>query len=434
MVEAALDDPAAPAVPATPAGSRRAWGAVALLTLVGTVNLADRFLPSVLAEPIKHELLLSDTALGLINGFGFLLVYAVLGIPIARLSDRGAYGRVISACLALWSVMTMLGGLAQTGLLLGLTRMGVALGEAGSAPAAHAYISRNFRPERRAAPLSVLTLSVPFASTVGLMGAGLLGQALGWRATFIAMGAVSLLLAPLVLVVLGGRPPAASDMKAPSASRGATLSLLKKRSFLTILAGSAFVAIAGYTLTAFVPAFLMRSHGLAVGQVGVQYGIVSGIEGIAGLLITGYAADRLSARDPRWLLWVLAAMIGLLIPFGVIGLLSPNRWVAIGGVGLANMVGTAYMVPVVVAIQRLAPVDLRATASAILLFFSALFGGLGPFLVGVISDALQAELGPAALGRALLLAPVAQVLAALLYLAAASSFRRDMVPDDGRQP
>jgi MFS family permease len=126
----------------------RAWTAVVLLAIVGVLNYADRFLPAVLAEPIRVELELSDTAIGVINGFGFLLVYAVLGLFIARIADRGAFGLVVSACLTLWGAMTMLGGAVVSGLALALTRVGVAIGEAGSTPAAHAYVARNFLPER----------------------------------------------------------------------------------------------------------------------------------------------------------------------------------------------------------------------------------------------------------------------------------------------
>ena len=105
---------------------RRAWTAVAALAVVGTLNYADRNLPSVLAEPIRVDLSLSDTAIGVINGFGFLAVYALLGIVVSRITDRGLYGSVIAASLALWGAMTMVGGAAQSGLQLGLTRIGVA--------------------------------------------------------------------------------------------------------------------------------------------------------------------------------------------------------------------------------------------------------------------------------------------------------------------
>ncbi len=143
-----MSAPTAPATTTETHGPRRAWAAVSVLAVVGTLNYADRFLPAVLAEPIREELALTDTALGVINGFGFLVVYALVGIPIARISDRGAYGLVISGCLSLWGVMTMLGGAVQSGFQLALTRVGVAIGEAGSTPAAHAYVARNFAPER----------------------------------------------------------------------------------------------------------------------------------------------------------------------------------------------------------------------------------------------------------------------------------------------
>src|SRR5260370_11298413 len=110
----------------------RAWTAVALLTLVGMINMIDRAMPGVMVEPIKHDLQLSNSALGLVNGFGFLLVYSVMGIPIARLADRAAYGLVISGCIALWSAMTLLGSFVHNGWQLAVTRMGVALGEAGT--------------------------------------------------------------------------------------------------------------------------------------------------------------------------------------------------------------------------------------------------------------------------------------------------------------
>lgn len=413
-------------------GARRRAAALVLLTLVGVLNYVDRFLPAVLAEPIKRDLQLTDTTLGLINGFGFLVIYAVIGIPIARLADRGRYGLVVSASLALWSVMTMAGGLAQSGLHLALTRMGVAVGEAGSTPAAHAYISRNFAPDRRAGPLAVLSLSVPIASMAGLLGGGLVGEALGWRGAFLAMGGLSLLVAPLVLLVLGpgaGRA-LATEVQPPGRSvPRPSLAAFKKRSFVTILAASALVGVGGYTLTAFAPAFLIRTHGFSVGEVGTYYGIASGLFGIVGLVLTGRLADRLSRRDPRWLLWIVAGMALLLLPCLILALLTPDRWAAVGLLAAGYVVGAAYLAPVVAAIQRLVPPETRATASAVLLFCTALAGGAGPLIAGMVSDALQPELGAAALARAMLVAPAAWILAVIGFLAAARTFRAELVEE-----
>ena len=423
-------------------GPGRAWTAVAVLALVGTLNYVDRFLPAVLAQPIKEDLALSDTAIGIINGFGFLVVYAVLGIFIARVADRGLFGSVISACLTLWGAMTMLGGLATSGFLLALTRVGVAVGEAGSTPAAHAYVARNFLPERRAAPLAVITLSIPLASAASLLGGGLLAEAMGWRSAFLIMGALSVVVAPVVLLVLGPRqalPAGPRQALAPGGTPQAPdapesgpsvrwWTLLRKPSYLAIVTGAACISVAGYALTTFAPAFLIRVHGMSLGEVGVQYGIASGVTGILGLLLVGRLADWLAARDPRWLLWLVAATTAVLLPCSALAFVVESRTLCVWLIALGYVVGTAYMAPSIAAIQRLVRPEQRATASAIFLFFGATIGSAGPLVAGLISDSLQASAGPAALGWALLaVVPTMQLLAVILYLVAAVRFRSELV-------
>ncbi|KUI18619.1 MFS transporter [Mycobacterium sp. GA-1285] len=413
--------------------AQRAWVAVALLAIVGTLNYADRFLPAVLAEPIRAELDLSDTALGVINGFGFLAVYAVLGLLIARIADRGAFGLVVSTCLTLWGAMTMLGGAVQSGLQLALTRVGVAIGEAGSTPAAHAYVARNFAPQRRAAPLAVITLAIPLASAASLIGGGLLAQTLGWRMAFVVMGAISVAFAPLVLLTLGrGQSmPATTEDEVDVPAKA--WDLLRKGSFVGVVVGASCISVAGYSLTAFAPAYLVRTRGMELGEVGVQYGIASGLTGILGLLVVGRVADRLSASDPRWLLWLVVAMTAAMLPFSALAFTVGDRTLCIWFISLSYLVGTAYMAPSIAAIQRLARPEQRATASAIFLFFGAIVGSAGPFLTGVISDALKDDLGAMSLGRALLIVPVFQVVAIAYYLLASRRFVREIVESDDRR-
>jgi predicted MFS family arabinose efflux permease len=412
-------------------GPRRAWAAVLLLALVGTLNYADRFLPAVLAEPIKEELALSDTALGVINGFGFLVVYAVLGIAIARIADRGAFGLVISSCLALWGAMTMLGGAVQSGFQLALTRVGVAVGEAGSTPAAHAYVARNFPPERRAAPLAVITLAIPLASAASLIGGGLLAESLGWRTAFVVMGLISVLVAPAVVVVLGPRQDMPVEPPRPAQRSANAWDLLRKRSYLAIVSGAAFISFAGYSLTAFAPAYLVRTREMSLGEVGLQYGVASGLTGVVGLLLVGRLADRLSLKDTRWPLWLVAVMTAVMIPFSVLAFVVDSQLLCVWFIALSYVVGTAYMAPSIAAIQRLARPEQRATASAVFLFFSAIVGAAGPFVTGVISDALRADLGAMSLGRALFVVPAAQVLAVICYAMASRGFVREIVDEPG---
>jgi len=411
-------------------GPTRAWAAVAVLALVGTLNYVDRFLPGVLAEPIKRDLALSDTAIGVINGFGFLIVYAVLGIVIARVADRGMFGAVIAGCLTLWGSMTMLGGAVQSGFQLALTRVGVAVGEAGSTPAAHAYVARNFVPEKRSAPLAVITMSIPLASAASLLGGGLLAESLGWRMAFVVMGGISVLLAPLVLWVVGSRQTLPTP---PPRERAAAVNwwdLLRKPSFLAMVAGTALVSAVGYSLTTFAPAFLMRTRGMSLGEVGISYGLATGLLGILGLLIVGRIADRLASRDPRWLLWIVVILIAVLLPASALAFVVESQLACVWLLALGYVIGTAYLAPSIAAIQRLVLPEQRATASAIFLFFNATLGSVGPFLTGVISDSLTAELGPQALGRALLiLVPTMQLVAIGCYALAAHRYRRDIIEE-----
>ena len=187
--------------------------------------------------------------------------------------------------------------------------------------------------------------------------------------------------------------------------------------------------MAGYSLTAFAPAFLMRARGMSSRRSRRSVRVTSGLTGILGLLLVGRLADRLSSNDFRWLLWLVAAMTATMIPFSAMAFVVDNRSLAVLFISLSYVVGTAYMAPSIAAIQRLARAEQRATASAIFLFFSAVVGSAGPFLTGVISDALRPDLGNMALGRALLIVPVMQLLAVACYVVASRRFLREIVDE-----
>jgi predicted MFS family arabinose efflux permease len=405
--------------------SAQPWAIVGLLALVYALNNIDRHLPTILAEPMKRELHLTDTFLGFINGAGFLVVYAVAGIPIARLADRGRGGPVIASALGGWSLMTMLGGLVVFPWQLAITRMGVAVGEAGSTPAGHAYISRNFRPEQRAAAISVMSLGAPIGTMAALMGGGLLGQLLGWRIALLAVGLAGLMAAPLVLFAIGwGRVAPAAH----AGSRSTAISvLLRKRSAIALCAGSALIAFGGYASSAFAPAFLMRVHGMSIASVGVQLGLVYGVTGMSGMLLMGWLSGRLSKRDARWPLFLLLILSLVSIPLGVTAYLFAPAEAAVLCIALGNLAATSYLGVVVANLHAVTPAALRAQASAVLLFITAVVGGFGPVAAGALSDHLTASFGRAALGPALMITPASYALAAIAFAIAATTFRRDLV-------
>ena len=395
--------------------------AIPALVVVGLLNYLDRALPAVLAESIKNDLVLSDTALGLINGFGFLLVYALAGVPIARVADRGRQAGVISVSLGFWSLMTLAGCAVANAWQLAVTRMGVALGEAGSLPASHAYLTQRYPPERRALALSMLSLAVPLGNSIGLVAGGLLGREFGWRGTFVLMGLLGLLLAPLVFAVLKKAEPQVpiSRVEARDRPPGTFRDIGHNRSLTMILAGASLVAIGGYAAIAFVPAFLMRVHGLALHSVGVQYGLAAGAAGIVALLMTGWWSDRVVAQGATSPLNVVVVMILAVVPFSTLAFLVSDARLALALVTVGSVVPVAYLAPVVATLHRLVPESRRAQVSALMLLCTALVGGVGPLAVGVVSDMLHATHGNASLRIAMLIIPAAYAGAATAFWVAA---------------
>lgn len=240
------------------------------------------------------------------------------------------------------------------------------------------------------------------------------------------IGGVSVAVAPLVWLVVGARQTLpAVDVRTTTVN---WWDLLRKPSFLAMVGGTALISAAGYSLTTFSPAFLMRTRGMSLREVGFEYGLATGLFGVLGLLIVGRLADHLAERDARWLLWIVVVLTAVLLPASVLAFVVADRLPAVVFLALSYVIGTAYLAPSIAAIQRLVLPEQRATASAIFLFFNAIFGSVGPFVTGLISDTLTPDLGSQALGRALLmLVPTLQLFAMGCYLAAARWYRRDIV-------
>jgi MFS family permease len=254
---------------------------------------------------------------------------------------------------------------------------------------------------------------------------------------FVVVGVTGLVVAPAVLALLGLRQavpaPEAPTASGAGASARGVAPLLKKRSIQLILAGSACISVAGYAHTTFAPALLMRAHGMTVGEVGVQYGIANCTAGVLALLFTGRVADRLSRRDPRWLLWCMAAAPILQMPLTLLGFTVGDRTQAVWFLALATIAASIWLPLTVAAMQRVTPPAQRATASAVLLFCAALFGSAGPLAAGMLSDALTPTLGAKSLPHALLLMnPAMHVLAAAFFFLAARSYRADLLPEEAK--
>lgn len=194
---------AASAPPAIdPVSHRRTWTLLGTLLLISIFSQIDRILPFILAESIRRDLNLSDTQLGLVTGLAFAVCYALMSMPLARAADRSSPKGVMIACILIWSAMTSLGGLATGFLLLAATRFGVALGEAGAAPSAHAIIARQIAPARRGRAIGIFAMDIPLGTMIGFAGGGALADTIGWRSALIGAGAMGALIALLAMITV----------------------------------------------------------------------------------------------------------------------------------------------------------------------------------------------------------------------------------------
>jgi predicted MFS family arabinose efflux permease len=397
----------------------RAWMLLAVLTLVSIFSQIDRILPFILAESIRTDLGLTDTQIGLITGLAFAVCYTLFSLPLARAADRGSPRLVLLACLLVWSVMTGLGGMAAGFTMLAMTRLGVALGEAGGTPSAHALIARRIDPERRGLAIGLFAMGIPVGTMIGFVGGGLIDQAFGWRAAFLGAGALGLVVALLVWLTAGRTPPIRRAAGETEPFTRAALRLLADPAFRWLMVAALAVGFATAPFYTFTTPFLIRTHGFTTAQVGLSFGLLQGLTGVIGALVGGRMFDRAVRSGSRRLLLAPAVMLGVGAVSTVGALFAPQGWMAIA-LFVPAMLGFAFLLPWLFgAAHRVAGAGKEAMASSLGLVASGLFGpAVAPVLVGMISDGATAASIPNGLGLGLLIGPVCSVLTALALMAA----------------
>lgn len=414
--------------------------ALVVLMVVSIFSYLDRTLISILQVPIKRDLALSDAQLGALTGLAFALFYATFSVPIARLADRFNRKVLIAASLAVWSSMTALSGLAGGFATLLFFRIGVALGEAGSVPASHSVLADYFHPDRRATALALWGLALPIGVMLGYLSGGWLAQAVDWRAAFWIIGAVGVVLAPIVLLTLRepprGRYDAVRSAAAPS-WREAITTLAKLRSFRLMLLGGSLNNFVLSVVLAWSAPFYTRLHGLSLGQVATVLALLTGIGGAAGIFLGGWLTDRVgrgdASRRPRMVGWALAAVA----PVGLLQYLVPSAAASIAFGAITVMMLFFYYAPIIALSHALVSPTMRAFTSSIILLAVNLIGlGLGPWLTGLLSDAIGASFG---LGQASIQYAVAAVMllglaAGLCFLRAAKHYSAELADNGAATP
>lgn len=437
----------APPTPSTASGFKTQTRIylIAVLLGVATMSQIDRQVINILAEPIKQELHLRDWQLGALTGFSFAVFYATLGLPIARLADRSSRTRIIAGSIIVWSAFTIASGWVQTFGQLVLARIGVATGEAGSAPSSHSLIADVTTPHNRASSLAIYSLGTPIGALLGYGLGGLVADRLGWRMAFVACGLPGLFLGALTLLTLkdprriAPRSPGATAREDGAARQvGAFKALRGKRTFWWTCAGATFTAFLLYSQGAFYGSFFMRNHGAALSAaapdmgvltlIGLGLGLIQGVGGFFGVLTGGLVTDRATRRDMRAYLRTPALAMALGAPFYAAILLAPTPLLA--GLMLAPpffFQGVCFG-PAYATVQTIVRPEHRATAAAVFLFLTSLLGlGLGPLTVGALSDLFSAHFGAATgLKYAMLSVCPAALLASACYFVAQRTLLHDL--------
>jgi MFS family permease len=409
--------------------------ALGLLLVVYVVNFVDRQILTILAEAIRLDLGLSDSELGFLGGFAFAFFYTLAGIPIARWADRGVRRSIIALGLFAWSGMTALTGFTRNFAELALARVGVGLGEAACSPPAHSLLSDYFPPERRGTAFSIYALGIPIGGAIGTFAGGWIKEAFDWRTAFFVVGLPGIALAAVVRLTL--REPARGLSEPSPIARLATRRdsiadvlryMLRRRSFRHMSLAAALHAFYGYGAAFFLPPFMIRVHGFSEGELGTWLALIALLGGGFGTFLGGWLGDRLAPRDQRWYMWVPGIATVLSLPFASGLYLWPDGRGALLFAFPASLLGAMWLGPTFAMAQGLAGTHMRALVSAILLFIINLVGlGMGPQVVGVLSDALRAELGVESIRYALFWVVIAGATwSTLHYALAARTLRADL--------
>lgn len=398
--------------------STYAWYVAVLLSVAHLISFVDRFVMSLVLVPIKNELLLSDTQLGLLHGTGFVILYTVAAIPLGWMADRANRRNIIVAGILVWSLATAACGLANSFNSLFLARIAVGFGEAALVPAAMSLIAAYFTRSKLSRAVSTFTMGASLGKSVALIVGGMIlawltarggamlpgwGHLSPWQGLFIAAAAPGVLVALLLLTVREPARPVSAMAKPGLREVFAHIGRHRAAYLLhTAAAASAILLVQSYA--AWSPTFYIRNFGLAPAEAGYLVGMVVLVAGPVGHLTGGYLTDRLQAKGVTGAPGlVIAGMLLLSLPLATLFCTTENETLSLLSYALLNITLTAAAPPGLSGIQLLTPERLRGVTSACFMAavtFTAI--GMGPASIGIFTDRVFGD--DKALGSSLLLA------------------------------
>ena len=428
--------------------TRSAKYALTVLFAINAMNFFDRVIGGAVAEPIRREWGLSDSQLGAL-GTAFTLLYAFVGVPLGRLSDRTSRKHILAAGVFVWSLLTFLSGVARNFWQLFVMRLGVGIGEATCAPAGTSLIGDLFPPARRGRAMSVFMLGLPIGIALSYLVGSFVAHSYGWRAAFFVAGVPGLLCAIAALFINEPRrgssegAPASLPAGPPPSGRPYRAILSRPTMWWIILSG-ALHNFNMYALGSFLSPFLIRYHHIDLRQAGLVTTVVYGLSGIPGLLVGGALADAMAKKRKDGRLLVGSVCILISVPFLILALRASAVTPFLIFATLGCMVMYVYYSSVYAAIHDIVEPELRGTAMALYFFAMYVLGAsLGPLGTGMASDhftrkaaaaagvvdVTQKALEPfraAGLHSAMYIIPILSVLLTVVLFAASRTVARDM--------
>jgi predicted MFS family arabinose efflux permease len=433
-----LTDPE-PRPPAPPAGlpslAYRSYF-LFMMVLVSASVVGERYMMVVMVEPIRRELHLSDTAIGLAKDMAIAIVYILAVVPLARLADRWSKRKVVAIAAVVWSAAVLLCGSARTFWMLLLGRAGIGLGEGGFTPPSQAWIADLFPIKQRATALSIFLLGASLGTFLGPALGGWAAHHYGWRNALMFASIPGFILAPIVWFTLRDTRAGLADGvvapdKPPAPFLETARELLAIKTLPPLILAAGLNALLTLGLISWAPAFMQRTHGMPAQQAGLQMGGALFIGSVIGHTVGGPLADFLGRRDLRWYIWILMASGALAAALGYFILTGPADRV-FPLFGLTMLMGGLSAAPLMAVVTGLAPVHSRATAVAVLMVTIQVVGlGGGPVFVGWLSDTLHPYYGEASLGMAMRWVLLAGVPSTILAWMASRTCRHDFAAAGG---
>lgn len=390
---------------------RYAWYVVAVLHVAALLSYIDRLVLSLLVEPVKRDLQISDTEIALVTGTAFAVFYGIMVLPMGRWADSGNRTRIVATGILVWSLLTATCGLARNFWQLFLTRMGVGIGEASLAGSAYSLLSDYFPPLKLPIAMSVYVAAALFGSGLALITGGWVIQAITaaepwslpwigtlqpWQATLIVVALPGL---PVGVLMLTIREPCrrgrlCSDQTDTALNRAVPVNQViaylwgHRRVFFPHFIGFAIGGIYAYSVFVWTPTFFIRTFNWTPAQSGIRFGTVVLVFGVTGTFLGGWLATLWMKRGQADALFRVAILSMLVLgPVAVLAPLAPNSSLALGGFSLAVLLFSMAAAVAPTALQLVTPNELRGQTSSVFSFMSILVGlGAGPTFVAVLTD------------------------------------------------